>query len=66
MHKAVYGAAIAAVALLSLAVVTVRLQPPASASSPMQASNTVDVRALEAKIDIKALPRVDILSEAEE
>jgi hypothetical protein len=66
MSKAVYGAAIIAVAVLYLLVVNVRLHGPASASSPMQASNTTDVRALESKIDIKALPRVDILSEADE
>jgi len=66
MHKSVYGAVFVAVALLSIVVVNVHLRGPASASSPMQTSNTVDVHALESKIDIRALPRVDILSEAEE
>jgi Bacterial regulatory helix-turn-helix protein, lysR family len=65
MRKVVYGAAIAAVVLL---VVGVTIRPPqrADASPPAQASEITDVYAIEATIDVKALPRYDIVSEAEE
>lgn len=44
------------------------LFPPmkAKAAPLQQASETVDVRALMEKIDVEALPRQDILSEADE
>jgi Bacterial regulatory helix-turn-helix protein, lysR family len=65
MRKVVYGAAIAAIVLLVVGVTT---RPPqrAAASPPAQASGITDVYAIEATIDVKALPRYDVVSEAEE
>jgi Bacterial regulatory helix-turn-helix protein, lysR family len=65
MPKIFYGAAIAAAALLFIAVVNIPHQRPATAS-PTQASEITDVRALMSTIDVKALPRQEILSEADE
>jgi DNA-binding transcriptional LysR family regulator len=65
MRKVVYGAVIAAVVLL-VAGVALRAPQPATASSPAQASDITGVYAIEATIDVKALPRYDVVSEAEE
>jgi hypothetical protein len=60
MRKVVFGTAIAAVVLLLAAIVNLRPQLPATASSPTQASQTMNLRALMSTIDIKALPRQTI------
>jgi hypothetical protein len=60
MRKVVFGTAIAAVVVLFVAVVNLRPQLPATASLPTQASQTMNLRALMSKIDIKALPRQTI------
>jgi Bacterial regulatory helix-turn-helix protein, lysR family len=65
MRKIIFGAAIAAT-LFIVADVFVRPLRPADASLPAQASGIADIYALEAAIDVKALPRQDILSEADE
>jgi len=63
MRKIVCGGAIAAMTLLA-AFVLIRAEniQPANAASVMaaQESGIVDIRALEAKIDIAALPRFDL------
>jgi Bacterial regulatory helix-turn-helix protein, lysR family len=64
MHKVAIGAAIAVTVLL-VAGLTLRSPHPATASSPAQASETTDVYAIEATIDVKALPRQEVVSEAE-
>jgi Bacterial regulatory helix-turn-helix protein, lysR family len=65
MTKIFYGAAIAAAALLLIAVVNTPHQRPATAS-PTQVSEVMDLRALMSTIDVRALPRQEILSEADE
>ena len=64
MRKIIYGAAFAAGVLL-VALLVVRHPDPVTASQ-FNASNITDVRAIEATIDMKALPRQGTLSEAEE
>jgi hypothetical protein len=64
MRKAAYAAAIAAGVLL-IAILVDRQLPLATASQ-FKADNTVDVRALEATIDMTSLPRQDTRSEADE
>jgi hypothetical protein len=59
MRKVVFGAAIAA-AVLIVAGVVVRPPRPADASPPAQASEIVDIYKLEATIDVKALPKLDV------
>jgi hypothetical protein len=65
MRKVVYGVS-TATTLLIFAVLVVHQPHSATASIQSKASDIVDVHALEAKIDVKALPRQDILSEADE
>jgi Bacterial regulatory helix-turn-helix protein, lysR family len=65
MRKVVYGAAVAAVVLLAV-VVTIRSPQPAGASSPTYATDAKDVYAIEATMNVTALPRQNILSEADE
>jgi Bacterial regulatory helix-turn-helix protein, lysR family len=65
MRKVIYSAAVAAVVLLFVGV-TIRPPQQADASPPTQASMITDVYAIEATIDVRALPRYDVLSEAEE
>jgi Bacterial regulatory helix-turn-helix protein, lysR family len=64
MRKIAYGAAFAAGVLL-VAILVVRQPQPVTASQ-FKASQITDVRALMATIDVKALPRQDMLSEADE
>jgi hypothetical protein len=45
---------------------TIRGPKPAGASAPAEAKVASDVYAIEAKIDVKALPRYEVVSEAEE
>lgn len=66
MHKVVYGTAIAAAALLLTVGANLHTQLQATASSPTQSTEIMDIRALMSTIDVKALPRQDILSEADE
>jgi len=65
MRKVVIGAVIAATMLLVVGL-TIRAPQPAGASAPAEAKAASDVYAIEAKIDVKALPRYDVVSEAEE
>jgi Bacterial regulatory helix-turn-helix protein, lysR family len=65
MRKIVIGAVIAATMLLVVGL-TIRAPQPAGASAPAEAKAASDVYAIEAKIDVKALPRYDVVSEAEE
>jgi Bacterial regulatory helix-turn-helix protein, lysR family len=68
MHKFVYGAVATAAVAVAL-VLTGIVQPPrttAAIQSQVSSNEIVDVRALESKIDIKALPIQDVLSEADE
>jgi hypothetical protein len=65
MRKFVFGAAIATVVLLVVGL-TIRTPQPADASAPAQVTATSDVYAIEATLDVKALPRQDTLSEADE
>jgi hypothetical protein len=62
MRKIFYGAAIAAGVLL--VAVLVGRQPYSATASQFKANDIVDVRALEATIDMSALPRQDIPSES--
>ena len=62
MHKIYFGAAIAAGVLL--VAVLVGRQPYSATASQLKLNDIVDVRALEATIDMKALPQHDIPSEA--
>ena len=64
MRKVIYSVAISAAVLFFISIVNVRSQVRAPVQ--VQASDIVDVRAIEATIDIDALPRQDILSEADE
>jgi Bacterial regulatory helix-turn-helix protein, lysR family len=64
MRKFFYGAAVAAGAVF-VAVIIVR-KPHMATASQIKPSDIVDVRAIESTIDISALPRQDILSEADE
>jgi DNA-binding transcriptional LysR family regulator len=64
MRKIVYAAAFAA-GLLLVAIQVIR-QPYHATASQFKTSQITDVRALMATIDVKALPRQDILSEADE
>jgi hypothetical protein len=66
MRKVVYSVVVLSAFLLFVSIVNVRSQVPTVASAPTSASNIVDVRAIEATIDMTALPRQDILSEADE
>jgi hypothetical protein len=59
MHKVIYGATMAAGVLL-VAVLVVRQPRLADTSAHFQASDIVNVRALESTINVKALPRQDI------
>jgi Bacterial regulatory helix-turn-helix protein, lysR family len=65
MRKMIFGLSITAIVLL---VAGLAVHPPksADATQPAQASEVTDVYQLAATIDIKALPRQDILSEADE
>ena len=65
MRKVVIGAVIAATMLLVVGL-TIHAPQLAGASGPAEAKATSDVYAIEAKIDVKALPRYDVVSEAEE
>jgi hypothetical protein len=65
MRKMIFGASFTAIVLFVAALV-IRQPHPATASTQIQASNIMDVRALESTIDVNALPRQDILSEADE
>jgi Bacterial regulatory helix-turn-helix protein, lysR family len=64
MRKVIYSVAVLSAVLFFVSIANVRSQAPASV--PMKAGDIVDVRAIEATIDISALPRQEILSEAEE
>ena len=64
MRKIVYSASIIAGAFL-IAGVAVRLLRPVDASPPAQAAGVTDIYALESTIDVNALPRYDIPTEAE-
>jgi Bacterial regulatory helix-turn-helix protein, lysR family len=64
MRKIIYGAAFAAGVLLVAAQV---IHPPKLATATQfKASQITDVRTLMTTVDIKALPRLEILSEADE
>jgi Bacterial regulatory helix-turn-helix protein, lysR family len=65
MRKVIYSVAISAAVLLFVSIVNVRSQQ-VPASAQVKSADIVDVRAIEATIDISALPRQDILSEADE
>jgi hypothetical protein len=65
MRKVVIGAVIAATVLLVVGL-TIHTPQPAGASGPAEAKAASDAYAIEAKIDVKALPRYDVVSEAEE
>lgn len=62
VRKIFYGAAIAASVLLAL--VLIDYQPYSATQPHFKANDTVDVRALAATINMKALPRQNIPSEA--
>ncbi len=64
MRKIVYGAAIAISAIVVAAMVI--RQPHRATASQFMADHIVDVHALMATIDVKALPKQDIRSEADE
>jgi Bacterial regulatory helix-turn-helix protein, lysR family len=64
MRKVIYSVAISAAVLFFVSIANVRSQVPASV--PMKTGDIVDVRAIEATIDMSAMPRQDILSEADE
>jgi Bacterial regulatory helix-turn-helix protein, lysR family len=64
MRKIAYGAAFVAGVLL-VAVLVIR-HPHGATASQFHASHITNVRALMATIDVKTLPRQDILSEADE
>ena len=64
MRKIVLGAVLTAAAVL-IGVLVVQEPQGSTASATMQASDTLNVRALQASIDVQALPRQDILSEAD-
>jgi hypothetical protein len=67
MRKIVYGGAIAAVTLLAGGVVVQsQHMQVANATPAVQTRGMVDIRALEASIDVAALPTHDMLSEADE
>jgi hypothetical protein len=63
MRKTVFAVSITA-AILLLAAVHFRL--PTSADAAPQVRGATDAYAVEATIDVKALPRQDMLSEADE
>ncbi len=65
MRKIVIGTAITAAVLL-IADMAVQAPRDAGASSPAPAGAASDVYRIEAAIDVSALPRQDILSEADE
>ena len=64
MRNIAYGAAI--VAGVILAAILVGRQPPPATASQFKANNIMDLHALEATIDMKALPRQDIPAEVYE
>jgi hypothetical protein len=59
MRKFVYGTAIAAGVLL-VAFTAFRSPKPVTTTSPAQAYEIIDIRALEAAIDVKSLPQLDV------
>ncbi len=65
MRKMILGVTVGVLVLL---VAGLAVHPPksADATQPAQASDITDIYKLESSIDIKALPRQDILSEADE
>jgi hypothetical protein len=64
MRKIVLGAGITALILVS---VTMYARLPNSANAfPQTANKATDAYAVESTIDVKALPRYDILSEADD
>jgi hypothetical protein len=65
MRKVIIGAVIAATMLL-IVDLTIRAPQPAGASAAAEVKAASDIYAIEAKIDVKALPRYDVVSEAEE
>ena len=65
MRKVAIGAVIVATMLLVVGL-TIRAPQPAGASAPAEAKAASDVYAIEAAIDVNALPRYDIVSEADE
>ena len=65
MRKIVYGGSIAA-ALMLIAGEAVHSFHPVGTSPPVEAAEITNVYALEAQIDLDALPRYDIPTEAEE
>jgi DNA-binding transcriptional LysR family regulator len=68
MRKSIYGASAMAALFLVAAMITMGARQPrlANASAEIPAGSTLDLRALEDAIDVNALPRQDILSEADE
>jgi DNA-binding transcriptional LysR family regulator len=64
VRKIIYGTGVTATVLLVeallVAVLLIRRHHPATASTQTQASDIVNVRALESTIDIKALPRQNL------
>ena len=65
MRKVIIGAVIAAITLI-IVDLRIRAPQPAGASTPVEAKAVSDIYAIEAKIDVKALPRYDFVSEGEE
>ena len=68
MRKFIFGVSAMAALFLVAVLITMGARQPrlATASAQIQASHTLDVRALENTIDVEALPRQDVLSEAGE
>jgi DNA-binding transcriptional LysR family regulator len=68
MRKPIYSVAAVSALFLVAVLITLGVRQPrlATVSAQTQATNTLDVRALESAIDVKALPRQEIPSEADE
>ena len=65
MRKIVFGTVIAAV-MVFLVALFIRLPRSADASDSQARVRASDIYAIELAIDVKALPKYDILSEADE
>jgi hypothetical protein len=65
MRKVVYGAAVVVIGLIATGVF-VRSYRISSATATAQVSTVKDAYAIERTIDVKAMPKQDILSEGEE
>ena len=65
MRKVVFGAAIA-VAVLLVTVLTIRVPGPVDKPATLQTSKNYGAYAIEATLNLGALPRQDIVSEADQ